>query len=246
MDALWSHSSVDPHQIERYLHTSPLTQGLDHRATLPVLGAHPGRTITDSQACSYHFPGSFRIVKSMARAWGMTNEPAIRRINNAAYLAVGGVEAVALAEWRAVIETNLTGAFLGKRAAAPSMRKGGGGSIVNISSIAGLHGTPGLAAYGASKWGIRSLTRTAAYELARDGIRVNSVHPGIIDTPLAYDPKTGLELVPVDDFAIPRMASVDEIAAYVLFVASDEAAFSTGSEFVADGGFALGAIAEPR
>ena len=165
-------------------------------------------------------------------------------INNAAYLAVGGVESVPLAQWRAVIETNLTGAFLGIRAAAPSMRKAGGGSIVNISSIAGLHGTPGLAAYGASKWGIRSLTRTAAYELARDRIRVNSVHPGIIDTPLAYDPRTGAELVPVDKFAIPRMASVDEIAAYVLFVASSDAAFSTGSEFVADGGFALGAIAE--
>jgi 3alpha(or 20beta)-hydroxysteroid dehydrogenase len=164
-------------------------------------------------------------------------------INNAAYLAVGGVESVPLAEWRAVIDTNLTGAFLGIRAAAPSMRKAGGGSIVNISSIAGLHGTPGLAAYGASKWGMRSLTRTAAYELARDRIRVNSVHPGIIDTPLAYDPKTGAELVPVDTFAIPRRASVTEIAAYVLFVASNDAAFSTGSEFVADGGFALGAVA---
>jgi len=136
-------------------------------------------------------------------------------INNAAYLAVGGVQTVPLAQWRTVIETNLTGTFLGIRAAAPSMRKAGGGPIVNISSIAGLHGTPGLAANGASKWGIRSLTRTAAYELARDNIRVNSVHPGIIDTPLAYDPKTGMELVPVDDFAIPRMALVDEIAAYV-------------------------------
>jgi 3alpha(or 20beta)-hydroxysteroid dehydrogenase len=166
-------------------------------------------------------------------------------VNNAAYLAVGGVESVPVTEWRAVIDTNLTGAFLGIRAAAPWMRKAGRGSIVNISSIAGLHGTPGLAAYGASKWGIRSLTRTAAYELAHDRIRVNSVHPGIIDTPLAYDPTTGAELVPVDRFAIPRMASVGEIAAYVLFVASDDAAFSTGSEFVADGGFALGPIARP-
>ena len=164
-------------------------------------------------------------------------------INNAAYLAVGGVEIVPVDEWRKVLETNLTGAFLGIRAAAPSMRKGGGGSIVNISSIAGLHGTPGLAAYGASKWGIRSLTRTGAYELARDKIRVNSVHPGIIDTPLAYNPATGAELVPVGGFAIPRMATVDEITRYVLFVASEDAAFSTGSEFVADGGFALGPVA---
>lgn len=163
-------------------------------------------------------------------------------INNAAYLAVGGVETVPLDEFRKVIDTNLTGAFLGIRAAAPSMRKNGGGAIVNISSIAGLHGTPGLAAYGASKWGIRSLTLTAAYEFARDKIRVNSVHPGIIDTPLAYDPATGKELVPVGGFAIPRMASVTEISRYVLFVASEDASFSTGSEFVADGGFGLGPI----
>jgi 3alpha(or 20beta)-hydroxysteroid dehydrogenase len=167
-------------------------------------------------------------------------------INNAAYLAVGGVETVPLDEWHKVIETNLTGALLGIRAAAPSMRKRGGGSIVNVSSIAGLHGAPGLAAYGASKWGIGSLTRTAAYKLARDRIRVNSVHPGIINTPLAYAPKTGAELVPTGHFAIPRMASVEEILNYVLFVASEDASFSTGSEFVADGGFSLGPIAPAK
>lgn len=164
-------------------------------------------------------------------------------INNAAYLAVGGVETVSPAEWRKVIDTNLTGAFLGIRAVAPSMRKGGGGSIVNISSIAGLHATPGLVAYGASKWGIRGLTRTAAYELAHDKIRVNAVHPGIINTPLAFNPATGKELVPVAQFAIPRQAESSEIAKYVLFVASDDAAFSTASEFIADGGFGLGPIA---
>lgn len=163
-------------------------------------------------------------------------------INNAAYIAVGGVESVPLDEWQKVIETNLTGPLLGIRAAAPSMRKGGGGSIVNVSSIAGLHVTPNMAAYGASKWSLRSLTRTAAYELARDNIRVNAVHPGIIDTPLAYDQTTGAELVPTGGFAIPRMASAEEIARYVLFAASDDAAFSTGSEFVADGGYALGPI----
>lgn len=164
-------------------------------------------------------------------------------INNAAYLAVGGVETVPVVEWRKVVDTNLTGDFLGIRAVAPSMRKGGGGSIVIVSSIAGLHATPGLAAYGASKWGVRGLVRTAAYELARDKIRVNAVHPGIINTPLAYDPQTGQELVPVDKFAIPRQATTAEIATYVLFVASEDAAFSTGSEFIADGGFALGPIA---
>ncbi len=163
-------------------------------------------------------------------------------VNNAAYIAIGGVEHVPLDEWRKVLDANLTVPLLGIRSVAPSMRRAGGGSIVNVSSIAGLHVTPGMAAYGASKWRLRSLTRTAAHELARDNIRVNAVHPGIIDTPLAYDPTTGAELVPVGSFAIPRMASAEEIARYVLFVASDDAGFSTGSEFVADGGYALGPI----
>ena len=87
------------------------------------------------------------------------------------------------------------------------------------------------------------MTRTAAYELAKDKIRVNAVHPGIIETPLAYDPASGKALVPVDKFAIPRNASTEEIAGYILFVASEQAAFSTASEFVADGGFGLGHIA---
>lgn len=146
-------------------------------------------------------------------------------------------------EWQKVVDTNLTGAFLGIRTIAPSMRKAGGGSIVNVSSIAGLHATPNLVAYGASKWGLRGLTRTAAYELAKDKIRVNAVHPGIIDTPLAHDPASGDDLVPVDKFAIPRQASTAEISKYILFVASEDAAFSTASEFIADGGLGLGPIA---
>ncbi|MCD4523560.1 SDR family NAD(P)-dependent oxidoreductase [Nocardioides sp. cx-173] len=164
-------------------------------------------------------------------------------VNNAANLQVGTVESVPVDAWRAVIDTNLTGSFLGIRAVVPSMVRAGAGSIVNISSIAGLHAAPGLVAYSASKWALRGLTRTAAAELARKSIRVNAVHPGIIDTPLAYDPATHQELVPVDGFAIPRQASTAEIAQYVLFVASEDAAFSTGSEFIADGGFALGPVA---
>jgi 3alpha(or 20beta)-hydroxysteroid dehydrogenase len=163
-------------------------------------------------------------------------------INNAAILAVGGVEEVSLEDWRKVIDTNLTGDFLSIRAVAPSMRKRGGGSIVMISSIAALHPAPGLVAYSCSKWALRGLTRTAAYELARDNIRVNAIHPGIIETPLAYHSDSGEPLVPVDKFAIPRNADTAEIAKYVLFVASEDAAFSTASEFVADGGYALGPI----
>ncbi len=160
-------------------------------------------------------------------------------VNNAAYLHVGTTESIPIADWHQVMETNLTGAFLGIRAAAPSMRKAGGGSIVNINSIAGLAAAPGLVAYSSSKWALRALMRAAAAELAPDKIRVNAVHDGIIDTPLAYG-ADGQELVPVGHFPIPRQASTDEI------VASDDASLSTGSEIVDDGGFLLGPIQHRR
>jgi 3alpha(or 20beta)-hydroxysteroid dehydrogenase len=163
-------------------------------------------------------------------------------VNNAGKAAVGAIESLTAEQFREVIDTNLVGTFLGTRAVVPSMRRGGGGSIVNINSIAGLGADVGLAAYGSSKWGIRGLTRIAAKELASDNIRVNGVRPGVIDTPLAYDPATGAPHVSVDNQAIPRLADVDEISTYMLFVASDDAAYSTGNEFVADGGFMLGAV----
>ncbi|CAL9327679.1 3-phenylpropionate-dihydrodiol_cinnamic acid-dihydrodiol dehydrogenase [Streptomyces sp. enrichment culture] len=162
-------------------------------------------------------------------------------INNAAYLSVGTTESIPLDEFRRVLDTNLTGALLGIRAAAPSMRNAGGGAIVNVNSIAGLAAAPGLVAYSSSKWALRGLLRAAAKELAPDNIRVNAVHPGIIETPLAYGPD-GTELVPVDNLPIPRRATCEEIADFILFTASDQARFATGSEIVADGGFTLGPL----
>ncbi len=163
-------------------------------------------------------------------------------VNHAAHLRTGTTESIPLEDFRQVLDVNLTGALLGVRAVAPSMRRAGGGSIVNVNSIAGLAAAPGLVAYSSSKWALRGLLRAAAVELAGDGIRVNAVHPGIIETPLAYGPD-GEELVPVDDFPVPRRADVAEIADFVLFAASDRARFATGSEFVADGGFLLGPAA---
>ncbi|MCS7476880.1 SDR family NAD(P)-dependent oxidoreductase [Umezawaea endophytica] len=162
-------------------------------------------------------------------------------VNNAAYLRIGTVESIELEEFRQVLDTNLTGALLGIRAAAPSMRKAGGGAIVNVNSIAGLTAAPGLVAYSSSKWALRGLMRAAAKGLARDNIRVNSVHPGIIETPLAYDPE-GNPIVPVDNLAIPRNAALEEIADFILFAASDQARFATGAEIVADGGYGLGPL----
>ncbi|MFD7479940.1 SDR family NAD(P)-dependent oxidoreductase [Streptomyces sp. NPDC059837] len=163
-------------------------------------------------------------------------------VNNAARAIVGTTMSLTPDEFREVIDTNLVGTFLGTRAAVPSMRRRGGGSIVNINSTAGIGAAAGLAAYGTSKWGIRGLTRISAKELGRENIRVNGVHPGIIETPLAYDPATGELIVSIDDQPIPRLADVDEISSLVLFVASDDAGYSTGAEFVADGGYLLGPV----
>jgi 3alpha(or 20beta)-hydroxysteroid dehydrogenase len=113
----------------------------------------------------------------------------------------------------------------------------GGGAIVNISSTDGMRGDFGLGAYVASKWGVRGMTKTAALELGRDNIRVNSIHPGPVRTPLAAEPEPAAKIAAsVRGWAIPRMAEPDELARLVLFVASEEAGFSTGSEFIADGG----------
>src|SRR5258705_10816913 len=126
------------------------------------------------------------------------------------------------------------------------MRRSGGGAIVNISYGAGFTATFGLAAYVASKWGVRGLTKTAALELGRDNIRVNSVHPGAIRTPMlpAHAPDTDsmsatMAGAGVGTSAIPRIADPEEITRLVLFVASKQASFSTGSEFIADAGLLL-------
>ena len=124
------------------------------------------------------------------------------------------------------------------------MRKAGGGAIVNISSTNGMSGPFGLGAYVASKWGVRGLTKTAALELARDNIRVNSIHPGPVRTPMT-EPDAAAVAAAVRDLAIPRIAEPEEITRLVLFVASDEASFSTGSEFIADGGLLLGPVPTP-
>jgi len=174
-------------------------------------------------------------------------------VNNAGIVRFGQITDTTLAIWRQVIEVNLTGAFLGIRAVASSMRKAGGGAIVNISSGAGFTATFGLAAYVSSKWAVRGLTKTAALELGHDNIRVNSIHPGAIRTPLLADhaPDAAamaatMEGAGVGLSAIPRVAEPEEITRLVLFVASDDASFSTGSEFIADGGLLLGPVPASR
>lgn len=154
-------------------------------------------------------------------------------VNNAGIASRSSVEQVSHAEWDKLIAVNLTGVFFGIQAALPAIRDAGGGSIVNLSSIAGMIGGPGMAGYAASKWGVRGLTKAAAIDLAQYNIRVNSVHPGFIRTPMTSGAEFASAFEPV---AMRRGADPSEIAALILFLASEESSFSTGAEFVADGG----------
>ena len=150
------------------------------------------------------------------------------------------------ADWRRVLEINLTGTFLGIRAVAASMRRAGGGAIVNISSAAGLSAQAGLGAYGASKWGVRGLTKYAALELGHDGIRVNSIHPGLIATPMQDTVDPEIAAAVAASLPLERIARPEEVTRLVLYAASEEAAYITGAEIAIDGGLVLGPAPKVR
>ena len=158
-------------------------------------------------------------------------------VNNAGIFLIRPIAMTTLEDFERVQRINTTGVFLGIKTVAPSMCDAGRGSIINISSIAGLKGTAGTIAYTASKWAVRGMTKTAANEYAAFGVRVNSVHPGIIDTPMAEEFKN-LGVMDAVRQAIPmgKETGPETVASLVLFLASDESHYSTGSEFVVDGG----------
>jgi 3alpha(or 20beta)-hydroxysteroid dehydrogenase len=141
--------------------------------------------------------------------------------------------------YRRIIDVNQVGVFLGMKAVAPTMVDQGAGSIVNISSVAGLRGSPGGFAYGASKFAVTGMTKSAARELVRHGIRVNSIHPGMIETEM-INVVTDHNAERHDRFAasvpMKRPADPSEVAKLALFLASDDSSYCTGSEFVVDGG----------
>ena len=165
-------------------------------------------------------------------------------VNSAGIIDLKSIEDTSLADWRRVMAVNLDGTFLGCRFGVRAMKETGGGSIVNMSSVSGLVGGANLAAYNASKGGVRLLTKSVALHCARKGygIRCNSVHPSFVATPMvddiaggARDPAQAMAAM-ASQIPLGRLGEADEIAGMVAYLASDEAAFVTGSEFVIDGG----------
>ncbi|MFT3851678.1 MAG: SDR family NAD(P)-dependent oxidoreductase [Ilumatobacteraceae bacterium] len=162
-------------------------------------------------------------------------------VNNAGILRAAVLVKETLAQWEQVLAVNQTGVFLGMRTAARAMiAAGNGGSIVNISSVAGLCGTFGSTSYSASKWAVRGMTKVAAKELGRYGIRVNSIHPGIIETDMIADfpemhdderRRRTERSTPLQRLGVP-----EDVARVVLFLAGDGAGYCTGQEFTVDGG----------
>ncbi len=163
-------------------------------------------------------------------------------VNNAGIADPAGIEDTSRERWDEIIAVNQTGTWLGIKSAAPAMRRAGGGAIINISSIYGIVGSSGSAAYHASKGAVRILTKQAAIQYAADGIRANSIHPGYVDTamlraPLADRPEEEIERLIAATTPLGRLGRPEEIAHAALFLACDESSFVTGAELVVDGGY---------
>ncbi|MFW0785070.1 glucose 1-dehydrogenase [Gordonia sp. CPCC 206044] len=152
-------------------------------------------------------------------------------VNNAGIVNGAAIEKFRLDKWKQILDVNLTGTFLGIQSVVDPMKAAGGGSIINVSSVEGLKGSPWAHGYVASKWGVRGLAKSAALELAPHNIRVNSIHPGLIKTPMT-------EGLPEDMVRVPlgRAAESSEVSTFIVFLASDESSYATASEFVMDGG----------
>ena len=164
-------------------------------------------------------------------------------VNNAAVVHMAALTETTDEDYLRVFKINQFGTFLGIRSVVDPMKAAGSGSIINVSSIDGLHSAAGLSAYSSTKWAVRGLTKNAAIELGQYGIRVNSVHPGGMYTVMGGAERMSIEELNENTysrFPIPRVGHAEEVAQVILFLATDEASYSTGSEFVADGGWFTG------
>jgi len=188
---------------------------------------------------------------SSEAAWGRAvdaciesfGEPTIL-VNNAGIMLSAAIEETTEADFRRLFDVNMLGALLGMQAVLPSMKRTGAGSIVNVSSANGLSPGKNLCAYAATKAGLTAMTRTAALELGGIGIRVNSIHPGAMENQMGeYEGADEAQrLKYYEKLPMPRPGRVEETARMVLFVASDEASYATGSAFVSDGGMLAGVL----
>jgi 3alpha(or 20beta)-hydroxysteroid dehydrogenase len=198
-----------------------------------------GKSVAEKLGKSAHF---VRHDVSDERSWGDLRQQALERfekidvlINNAGVYQPAGLLDTDMAKWDIHYRVNQLGVFLGMRTMAEAMT-GSGGAIVNISSNAGLNNAPGMFAYATSKWAVRGMTKLAASELAPLGIRVNSIHPGLIDTPMLEN--NTAERLQLFKTMIPmgRLGQPDEVARLALFLASDASSYITGAEVTVDGG----------
>lgn len=158
-------------------------------------------------------------------------------VNNAGIYLPGAIADGSLADFEKMLRVNQTGVFLGMQRALEPLKRSGGGAIVNISSIAGMKGFPGAAGYVGTKWAVRGMTRTAAVEFAPFGIRVNSVHPGFIDTPMLEHNSEEANAAGIEATPLRRMGRPEEIAAAVLYLCGAGGSYVTGTELVVDGGY---------
>ncbi|TDD90594.1 SDR family oxidoreductase [Saccharopolyspora karakumensis] len=156
-------------------------------------------------------------------------------VNNAGVSFRKGITDTSVDDWRRVMDINLSSIFFGMKFLADPLSRAGGASVVNVSSIAGMIGYFS-ASYGASKWGVRGLSKVASLEFASKGVRVNSVHPGLVDTPLLHSGDSRFVDESLRSVPAGRVASPDEVAAAVEFLLSDEASYINGTEIVVDGG----------
>jgi cyclopentanol dehydrogenase len=157
-------------------------------------------------------------------------------VNNAGIAQRAGLLETREADWDRLMDINLKGVFLGMQYAIPAMLASGGGSVINISSTSGIVGFPGGTAYHSAKGGVRLLTKATAAEFAKQGVRVNSIHPGLIETPMTDNMAAEREALLLDRTPMGRKGTPSEIAYGALFLASDESSFMTGAELVIDGG----------
>jgi 3alpha(or 20beta)-hydroxysteroid dehydrogenase len=187
------------------------------------------------------------------QSWAATVDVCLREfgrldvlVNNAGIFELGFLEDTSVEQFERLVAVNQLGCFLGMRSVASAMSDGGGGSIVNLSSAAGLTGTPGYFAYGMTKWAVRGMTRTAAGELGRSGIRVNAILPGSIDTDMVQVEDTSDRRRFFATLPVARQGEAADIARAALFFASDASAYCTGTELSVDGGLSAGGPLPPR